>query len=211
MIPFLDESFPIAVSFGATGGPERRTEIVALAGGHETRNARWAESRRRYDAGTGVRSLADLRAVAALFERARGRLSGFRFRDPFDHASTADGTPPGLLDCALGTGDGSRTRFVLVKTYGWGAAAYGRAIALPVAGTLRVALDGVEQAEGAAFAFDAETAEVVFAVPPPGGAEVTAGFLFDVPVRFDTDRLEISLTHFAAGQAPSIPLVEIRR
>jgi uncharacterized protein (TIGR02217 family) len=206
---FLDESFPLPVAFGARGGPERRTEVVQLASGQEARNARWADSRRRYDAGSGVRSLMDLRAVAGLFERARGRLYGFRFRDPFDSSTALAGGAPGAGDSLLGLGDGQRTRFLLVKTYGAGILSYARSITLPVAGSLRVSAGGVELA-ATDFAFDAGSGEVVLGVAPAQDAEVRAGFLFDVPVRFDTDTLDFSLTHFEAGEAPAIPLVEIR-
>ena len=207
---FLDELFPANVAFGAFGGPERKTEIVALATGHEVRNARWADSRRRYDAATGIRSLGDLRAVLALFEKARGSLYGFRFRDPFDNSSAADGSATGAMDQQIGEGDGVLLRFRLTKTYGAGGFAYVRDIRLPVSSSVKVAIDGVEQAQGIDFSIDPETGELVFTAPPADGAAVTAGFSFHVPVRFDTDRLQASLTHFEAGDIPSIPLIEIR-
>lgn len=207
---FLEESFPAGVAFGATGGPERRTEIVQLATGFETRNARWANSRRRYDAATGIRSLSDLRAVLTLFEKTRGRLYGFRFKDPFDHVSALDGSAPAASDQTFGTGDGMTTRFRLKKTYGTGINAYVREIRLPVETSLKVAVDGIGQTAGSGYSVDAATGELVFETPPASGASLTAGFTFDVPVRFDTDRLETSLTHFEAGDMPSIPLVEIR-
>lgn len=210
MISILDERFPSAVAFGALGGPERRTDVVLLASGFEARNARWADSRRRYDASTGIRSLADLRAVLSLFEKARGRLYGFRFRDPFDHSSRSDGGLPMASDQPLGTGDGTETRFVPRKTYGSGETAYVREIRLVDAGSLRVALDGVMQVIGSDVTLDEGTGDLVFAVPPAEGVAITAGFTFDVPVRFDTDRLEVSLTHFEAGDIPTIPLVEIK-
>jgi uncharacterized protein (TIGR02217 family) len=210
MVFFLNERFPPAVAFGALGGPERRTDVVQLASGFEARNARWADSRRRYDASTGIRSLADLRTVLALFEKARGRLYGFRFRDPFDHASRSDTSLPGAFDQVVGTGDGSSDRFALVKAYGSGASGYLRPITLPDPASLKVAVAGVPVAMGTDVSLDADSGELVFAVPPEPSSEVTAGFLFDVPVRFDTDRLEVSLTHFEAGDIPSIPLVEIR-
>lgn len=210
MISFLDEAFPLSVAFGATGGPERLTDIVALASGHEARNARWADSRRRYDAATGIRTVDDLRSVLALFETARGRLSGFRFRDPVDHSTAADGGVPAPDDQVVGTGDGVADRFTLSKAYGMGASTYTRPIRLPVAASVRVAIDGMEQTSGPDFTVDAATGEVVLASAPANGAAVTAGCVFDVPVRFDTDRLDVSLTHFQAGDIPSIPLVEIR-
>ncbi|WP_321341781.1 DUF2460 domain-containing protein [Breoghania sp.] len=207
---FHEVRFPVAVGFGSTGGPERRTDIVALGSGGESRNARWARSRRRYDAGYGIRSFDDLAAVVAFFEERRGRLYGFRFRDPLDWKSCLPSRQPAPTDCTLGTGDGETAAFALVKTYGSGETAYRRAISKPVAGTLRVSLDGEEQASG--FSLDETTGLLTFeagAIPAPG-AVVTAGFSFDVPVRFDTDRLDVSLSHFEAGEIPQVPIVEIR-
>ncbi|MEP2707190.1 MAG: DUF2460 domain-containing protein [Roseibium sp.] len=207
---FLKESFPASVAFGALGGPERRTEIVQLATGFETRNARWADSRRRFDAATGIRSLGDLRAVLSFFEKTRGRLNGFRFKDPFDHVSSVDGTAPTASDQLIGTGDGSQSRFRLTKTYGSGDAAYVREIRLPEETSVKVAIGGVPVTAGMDFSIDDVTGELVLNSPPAVAVEITAGFSFEVPVRFDTDRLELSLTHFEAGDIPSIPMIEIR-
>lgn len=208
---FHDVRFPLSVSFGATGGPERRNEIVSLTSGREKRNARFSQSRRYYDAGTGVRSLSDLHDVLAFFEARRGSLHAFRFRDPFDMKSCRPDETVSATDQAIGTGDGTKVRFALTKTYGEGEDAYQRLIARPVVETLRVAVDGVEKATPADWSFDFATGEVVF-VPggTPGADEhVTAGFEFDVPVRFDTERISVSLTAFKAGQIPSIPLIEV--
>jgi len=209
---FHEILFPLAVAFGATGGPERRTEIVVLGSGHEERNARWADSRRRYDAGSGVRSLDDLHAVASFFEERRGRLTGFRYRDPVDQRSGPPSAAPTPLDQHIGTGDGATAAFQLTKTYGGAHAPWVRRIDKPVAESVRVAVGGVEQTVGAQVIVDGATGVVTFQPGhvPAMGAAVTAGFLFDVPVRFDTDRLEISLTAFSAGALPSIPIVEIR-
>jgi uncharacterized protein (TIGR02217 family) len=206
---FHEVDFPLSVALGASGGPERRTEIVTLTSGREVRNGRWADSRRRYDAASGVRSLADLHAVLAFFEERRGRLNGFRFRDRSDDRSTVAGAEIGALDQLIGTGDGARRTFRLTKTYGVAFAPYIRDIVKPVEGSVLVAVAGVRLAAGA-FAVDAATGEVTFATAPANGASVTAGFLFDVPVRFDTDQLTLSLDHFGAGSIASIPLIEVR-
>ena len=206
---FHEVRFPLAVSFGATGGPERRNEIVSLTSGREKRNARLSQSRRHYDAGTGVRTLEDLHDVLVFFEARRGSLHAFRFRDPFDMKSCRPEETPSPHDQMLGQGDGTTSRFKLVKRYGTGEDAYERLISKPVASTLKVAVDGVEVAS-ADFSLDA-SGEIVFApdaVPAPN-AEVTAGYEFDVPVRFDSERMSMSLTAFKAGQIPSIPLVEV--
>jgi len=208
---FHDVLFPVALSFGTTGGPERRTEIVTLSSGREHRNARTARSRRRYDAGTGLRSIDDLYTVMAFFEARLGSLHAFRFRDPFDMRSVGPGQAITPYDQALGQGDGVRAAFQLVKAYGGGDDAYLRPIVKPQAGTVRVAVDGAECVEGTDFTLDATTGEIRFAsgAIPAGGKAVTAGFAFDVPVRFDTDQLSANLASFRAGQMPSIPLVEV--
>jgi uncharacterized protein (TIGR02217 family) len=210
MTAFHDILFPLDIALRSAGGPERRTEIVTLGSGREERNARWAHSRRRYDAGYGVKDFEALAQIAAFFEERRGRLHGFRWRDRLDHSSAAPGLAVGALDQAIGTGDGVRADFPLVKIYGGAFAPYARVIQKPVAGSVRVAVDGVELEGG--FACDGATGVVSFAAGhvPGAGASVTAGFLFDVPVRFDTDYLEIDLSAFAAGAIPKIPLIEIR-
>jgi uncharacterized protein (TIGR02217 family) len=210
MTDFHDVRFPLDVSLQGRGGPERRTEIVTLGSNRETRNARWAHSRRRYEAGYGVKSLAQLSQVIAFFEERRGRLYGFRWRDRADFASCAPGAAPSPTDQPLGTGDGARATFQLAKTYGGAFAAYVRHIAKPVAGSVRIAVNGVEKA-APQFSVDVATGVVTFAPAhiPTAGAAVTVGFHFDTPVRFDTDFLEIDIQAFEAGAIPKIPIIEI--
>jgi uncharacterized protein (TIGR02217 family) len=206
---FHDVRFPLAVSFGATGGPERRTEIVTLGSGREERNQRWFASRRRYDAGTGVRNRNDLQQVVEFFEERRGRLYGFRYRDPLDNKSCGPGDQPSAGDQLLGVGDGSQAAFALKKRYGDAFLPYDRPILLPVSGAVLVEAGGLTRVEGGDFTLaDGIVTFLPHAVPAEGEA-VTAGFRFDVPARFDTDRLEINLSRFEAGSIPSIPIVEI--
>lgn len=206
---FHEIRFPLDVALGGRGGPVRRTDIVTLASGREHRNARWAHSRRRYDAGLGVRGYDALAAVIAFFEERRGRLIGFRLKDRMDCKSCAPSAVPGPLDQALGSGDGATVSFALAKTYGGAHLPYRRTIAKPVAGSVRVAVAGIELTEGEGFTCDASTGIVTLPAPPAPGAPVTAGFSFDVPVRFDTDELDIDLSAFDAGAVPRIPLIEI--
>lgn len=212
MPSFHEITFPLDVALGARGGPERRTEIVTTGSGREERNARWAHARRRWNAGYGVKSLDALSDVVAFFEERRGRLYGFRWRDRLDHSSAMLGAVPAPGDQLLGEGDGESASFQLKKTYGSVYAPYARPIAKPVAGSIRVAVDGEEKEEGADFDSDSASGLIVFRAGhiPSNGAQITAGFLFDVPVRFDTDFLEVDLAAFAAGEIPSIPVVEIR-
>lgn len=197
--------FPLDIALGARGGPERKTDIVQLAGGGEYRNGRWAQSRRRYNAGYGVKSRADMQAVLAFFEERRGRLHGFLWRDGLDHSS--GGAVPLPTDQTIGAGNGARTQFQLTKRYGAAFDPYFRTIAKPVAGSVRVAVNGTELVTG--WTVEVTTGVVGFSTAPAVGATVTAGFLFDVPVRFDTDRLDIELNSFDGAEAPAIPLLEI--
>ena len=209
---FHETRFPTAISRAAHGGPERRTDVVVLGSGAEERNARWADSRRSWNAGYGVKSLDDLHAVIAFFEERRGRLHGFRWRDPMDFKSCPPETAPTALDQPIGTGDGATAVFQLTKTYGAAFNPWTREIRKPVAGTVLIAVAGVTQAPSTDYTVD-HTTGIVTIQPghtPAVGQSITAGFEFDVPVRFDTDRLEINLQGFRHGAIPSIPIVEIR-
>ncbi|MBK8770944.1 MAG: DUF2460 domain-containing protein [Rhizobiales bacterium] len=205
---FDDVRFPTAIARGATGGPERRTDVVTTASGREERNSRWAQSRRRYNVGFGVKTLADIHAVVSFFEERRGRLHAFRFRDAADWTSGAPGATPAATDQLLGTSDGTTATFQLVKRYGSGMRAYARTITAPVPGSVVVAVNGVATMF---FTLDAATGRISFTTGhvPAAGASVTAGFQFDVPVRFDTDQISINLSHFEAGEIPDIPLIEV--
>jgi uncharacterized protein (TIGR02217 family) len=196
---FHQVRFPLDVALGARGGPERATDIVTLQSGREERNQRWAQSRRRYNAGYGIKSRADMQTVLAFFEERRGRFHSFLWRDGLDHSS--NGQQP------LGTGDGTTTAYQLIKRYGAAFDPYDRPITKPVAATVDVYVDGTPTA---AFAVDALTGIVTFEAAPGVGAVLTASFEFDVPVRFDVDRLDIELSGFDAADAPAIPLLEVR-
>ena len=206
---FHEVRFPDDISRGARGGPERRTQIVELASGDEERNASWANSRRRYDVAYGIRRADDLAAVVAFFEARNGRLHGFRFRDWADYRSGAPSQTISPTDQEIGTGDGATTAFQLVKRYASGGQTWVRTITRPVAGTVLIAIDGVEQASG--WTVDTTTGVVTFDTAPASGVSVTAGFAFDVPVRFDSDALDVTLDIERLGSITSIPLVEIRR
>jgi len=210
MPDFHEVRFPLDVARGARGGPERQTQIVTLASGREVRNSRWAHSRRRYDAGIGVRGLDALAAVVSFFEERRGRLYGFRWRDRLDWKSCPPSQEPAATDQVIGVGDGVTATFQLCKAYGSGLTAYSRTIAKPCDGTVLVALDGVAQAVES-FTCDSATGRVTFAPGfiPPQAAVISTGFAFDVPVRFDTDAIEVDLSAFEAGEIPRIPVVEI--
>jgi len=207
---FHDIRFPAALSFGSAGGPERRTEVVTLANGFEERNTPWSHSRRRYDAGTGLRALDDIITLIAFFEARRGRMHAFRWKDWSDCTSCPLSGPMAYDDQTIATGDGAAVEFQLTKTYAPGAYEYIRPVTKPVAGSVRVGVDGAELSEGSDFTVDAITGKVTFASAPANGAPVTAGYEFDVPVRFDTDWIQASVASFQAGEVPNVPVVEVR-
>jgi uncharacterized protein (TIGR02217 family) len=206
---FHEVRFPDNISRGARGGPERRTHIVELASGDEERNASWANSRRRYDVAYGIRRADDLAAVVAFFEARNGRLHGFRYKDWADYKSALPSQAVTATDQQIGTGTGSLQTFQLAKRYTSGAQTWVRTIAKPVSGTVRVALGMVEQMSG--WTVDPTTGVVTFTTSPAGGVIVRAGFEFDVPVRFESDTLDVTLDFERLGSITSIPLLEIRR
>ncbi len=207
---FHEVRFPASLSFGSVGGPERRTEVVTLANGFEERNTPWAHSRRRFDAGLGLRSLDDIEVLIAFFEARRGQLHGFRWKDWSDFKSGLPSREVTPLDQRIGMGDEATRAFALTKRYASGGFEYLRPIAKPVAGSVLIAVGGDVVPEGAGWTCDSATGLVTFAFAPEAGTEITAGFVFDVPVRFDTDRIETSVASFRAGEVPAVPVIEVR-
>lgn len=203
MTAFHEVRLPARLAFGSTGGVERKTEVVTLASGFERRASPWANGRRRYLIGAGVRSLDDAATLVAFFEARRGRLYGFRFKDFADFKSCAPSGTVSATDQAIGTGDGTTAAFQLTKVYG----DFARDIRKPVAGTVVAAVNG---GTTSAFTVDTTTGVITFTSAPASGVAVTAGFEFDTPVRFDTDRIDVTLEGFDAGRLVAAPLVEVR-
>ncbi len=207
---FHEVRFPANLSFGSIGGPERRTDVVTLANGFEERNTPWAHSRRRYDAGVGMRSLDDIETLIAFFEARRGQVYGFRWKDWSDFKSARASTEIAFDDQQIGLGDGTARSFQLMKNYRSGSFSYARPISKPVSGTVRVGIAQDELQEGVDYELDVTTGYVTFAHPPDVDLEIFAGFEFDVPVRFDTETIQTSVASFRAGDVPNVPVVELR-
>ena len=207
MQAFDDVLVPLPLGLDAAVAPEFSTSVTITASGHERRNALWSDARLRFDVGPGVRSEADLGTLIAFFRARRGQARGFRLRDPADFSSAVMTGTPAPGDQLLGLGDSLSATFALVKRYGAGAEAQVRPITRPIAASIRVRLGTSEALTGWTLEPDGK---IRFAIAPAVGVEVRAGFLFDVPVRFAEDRLDISGVGIAAGEAPSVPLLEIR-
>jgi len=208
MTEFHNVSFPLPLAFGASGGPSRQTDITQLSSGAEHRNTPHAQSRRKYNAGAGIKSLDELYDLIMFFEARFGQLHSFRFRDPMDYKSCKPGETSSATDQIIGVGDGTVQSFHLIKTYSDLAGQYERAITKPVLNTVKIAING-QETSASEFDVNDLSGEVTFNAPPASQSVITAGFEFDVPVRFDTDKLDIAIEAFGAGQAVYIPLVEV--
>ena len=205
MQAFDDVLYPLALGRDAGVSAEFSTSVAVTASGHERRGSQWSDARLHFDVGPGIRSEAELGTLIAFFRARRGAARGFRLCDPFDFSSHGMTGVPAAGDQLIGIGDGLAARFRLCKRYD-GPEPQERPITRPRTGSVAVSVDGVAVTEWALEA----GGWIVFATAPPVGSEVRAGFLFDVPVRFASDRLDVTGAAFAAGEAPSVPLVEIR-
>jgi uncharacterized protein (TIGR02217 family) len=197
---FVEVAFPSDIAYGSAGGPEYSTDIVITHGGHEQRNINWSQARARYNVAHGVKTQNQLDALIAFFRARKGRADGFRFKDWSDYKAVAQ---------LIGTGNGSNKIFQLVKIYSSGGVIETRTITKPVSGSVNIYIGGVLQA-GAAYTLDPATGEITFVTAPANDALITADFEFDVPVRFDTDRLSATLDSYGVNSWNDIPLVEIR-
>lgn len=199
--------FPTRISFGSSGGPEFRTTVIETWSGREVRNQDWSYPRCRYNIRYGIRNREDGQQVIDHFWAMSGRLHGFRYKDWADYKSCAPYSTAAFGDQSLGTGDGSDQTFQLRKTYTRGSASFARPITKPVSGTVTIGVNGTQATSG--WSVSTTTGIVTFTAAPTTGATITAGFEFDVPVRFETDVLEVALAHEPVWQT-DVMLVEIR-
>ena len=199
MSGFHEVRFPDNIAYGATGGPEFATTVVATGSGHEKRNVNWSGARGRWDVASGLKKQAQIDELIAFFRARRGKAYGFRFKDWTDYQALAQ---------TLGTGDGSTRTFQLVKRYASGGEVVTRTIAKPVAGTAKLYRDGVQAASG--WSVNTATGLITFTTAPAIGVIVTADFEFDVPARFDTDQMEVTIETYELGTWGQIPVIEVR-
>ncbi len=198
------DTFPTGIAYGSTVGPEFRTQVFTAASGFEQRNSVWANPRIKADASTGITDEADLAALIAFFRKVRGRANVFRFKDWSDYKITNQN---------IGTGDGALTTFQLIKTYTVNAVTIDRTITHPVQGTLTgVTVGGVAAVENTDFIVNYDTGVFTFTTAPTLNAAIVVGTVeFDIPARFDTDHLDITLEAFQLGTAQRIPIIEVRQ
>ena len=206
---FLDVRFPTNISYGSSGGPAYNTSVVVAGSGKEQRNANWDFPRCEFDVAYGVRGMGELEDLLDIFHIATGKAHTFRFKDHSDFKSCKLSDSPHFEDQSIGTGDGITTVFQLYKIYTFGTyTRRSRKITKPVLETVSVGLDGIEQDSG--YSIDHSTGEITFDSAPSDGTKITAGFEFDVEVRFDTDSLPINLEEYNSGTV-DVPVIEIKR
>jgi uncharacterized protein (TIGR02217 family) len=200
---FIENRFPENVSYGSAGGPKFKTDVFTAASGFEQRNSIWADARAEYNVAHGIKDKTDMDAILAFFYNVRGKATGFRFKDWSDYTLTGQ---------QIGVGDGTTTAFQIIKTYVTGASVYERQLKKIVANTISgVTVNGVAQTSPANYSVNINTGIITFVVPPANGHVIVVGALeFDVPVRFDTDHMPISIEAFEVESWSSIPLVEVR-
>ena len=206
MQAFDDVLFPLPLGNDTAVAPEFSTSVTVTASGHERRNSLWSDARLNFDIGPGIRSESELTTLIEFFRARRGAARGFRLTDPYDFSSNGMTGSPDLSDQLLGMGDGFRSEYQLLKRYGTGSDRQERLISRPRLETIRVSIGNVETNDWSL----GERGKLILNEAAPAGAEVRAGFLFDVPVRFANDRIDVSGLNFQAGEAPSIPVVEVR-
>jgi uncharacterized protein (TIGR02217 family) len=211
---FHDVRFPVNISRGCSGGPSYRTTIIATAAGYEQRVAEWDESLMRWNVGHQVWDRARLDQLLEFFHARQGRAFAFRFQDPADYwvgMSVSGGVLTHNAPAAVpqfATGNGSQTTFPLTKLYVSGGVTRTRRITRPVAGTVRVWFGTTEQTTG--WVLNPNIGTLTFTTPPANGTVIRWAGQFDVPARFDTDRMELDLDRLQLGEWPSIPIVGIR-
>jgi uncharacterized protein (TIGR02217 family) len=208
--------FPDDISYNSMGGPMYNTSIVVIRSGHESRNVNWTYSRHEYDVAYGVKTITQLYSLIEYFHAVAGMAYGFRYKDFMDCKSSGPHTTAVSYDdqdCDPATGDDVETDFQLIKTYTKGAFSRTRNITKPVSGTVRVSINGAEKLQGDAtypWSVDTTTGIITFSsTPPPNGESVKAGYEFDVPCRFDVDRLSTNYEAYEQGST-TVPLTEIR-
>jgi uncharacterized protein (TIGR02217 family) len=208
---FHEVLFPIDISFGGSGGPGFNTNIIELDSGQDQRIARWENARRKFNVSYASKDYNKISELISFYIARSGCLNGFRYKDWLDYSSAAQYTvAPSCTDQQIGLGDAATATFQLVKKYINGSVIKTRTITKPVAGTVLIALDGVNQEDG--WTVDTTTGIVTFTTPPSDSVVITAGFLFDVPVRFGKevdDLFSLTMNDIVTGNAREIQLVEI--
>lgn len=218
---FIDQYMPEEVpGYGAISAPRFKTSIQVTAGGNERRNQEWEHPLHQFILPEAVaRETSVINGLKKHWLITKGPLHSFPWSDPMDKASIdhAPNLPDSDLaalisrtDQALGTGDGFTDSFQLVKKYVSGSETYIRKIYHPVLSTVLIADNGV-LVSSSNYTVSRTTGIVTFNTPPANTHTLTAGFLYDVEVRFEGDDVfEGIVRTWQAGGFSDITLIEVR-
>lgn len=213
---FEETRLPTDISYGVQGGPMFNTSIFVMNSGHEKRNRNWSLVRHKYDLGYGEKTQAQIDAIIDFFYARNGMAYGFRFKDWQDYQ---------LDRASIGTTDGTTQSFQVIKTYTSGTQSYSRDLTKIVAdgdvdsltfaawvGGVSVTVINGSSPAAAQVAIDRNTGILTLGTDyyTVSGDDIEVECEFDVPVRFDTDHLNISIDSFNNYSWDSIPIVEIR-
>lgn len=205
---FLEYRFPLVVSHDSDGGAEYSTEVIEIYSGYEQRNERWSEPKYRFNVATGVKTTTDLYTLITFFHAVGGRAHGFRYKDWSDYKSCGPlATLANNDQIIVAAATAGQSTAQLAKTYTYGSLSRTRYISKPVSGTTVLAKNGVAFTSG--WTIDTTTGIITFATPLTLNDVVTAGFEFDVPVRFDTDKISTKFVYYKLGEI-EVPVVGIR-
>lgn len=215
MSRFIDEYAPDDMpTWPCASMPKWSTQISQVDSGAEQANQRWAHPLYRFTMPEVIREQVTFEAVRDQWLAMRGPAFTWPWQDPMDFASVALDAPtvvPVLtrFDQIIGTGDGVTRTFQLKKTYVRGSQTYVRDIHLPVLSTVLIGVAGMDP--GAVWSVSRPGGEVTFNAAPTPGQSITAGYLYDVEVRFESDdAFEGIVQSYAVSGYASLTLVEVR-
>lgn len=202
---FHDVRLPINIEKGVKGGPGFNTTILELSSGFEKRNINWQRTRGRWDISYGIDSKEDNEAVLAFFYARQGRAHSFRFKDWTDFEIGVDATDTPQV---IATANGVLVDFQITRRYVSGAFTFAREVTRLVAGTTRVFVDAAEQMSGVTV--DDDTGVITFDVAPLDLEVISVICEFDVPVRFDSDQLDLTGIRDTVYDIPGLDILEMR-
>lgn len=207
---FHDVRLPEEIERGSQGGPRFRTSVLTLSSGYEKRNIDWELSRAAFSVGYGIQTKADFSLVLDFFYARQGRAHSFRFKDWSDFEITDQG---------IGATDGTTTQYQIYKRYTSGGINFDRTITKPVGADWVVTVDAVSKTvlyTGTPVAGEAKIDPLTGVLTLNSTDAATTGLAinvtgdFDIPVRFDTDQIEVNMQTFDAGAIPEIGIIEVR-
>lgn len=194
---FLEIQFPTDIAYGVAGGPEFYTDVITSSSGYEQRNINWYYARCKYNLAPAIKDKEQLDRLLAFFRICQGKALGFRFKDWSDYQ---------INNNLIAIADGITSSFQLIKRYSFLDQSIVRKISKPVPNTIKVYCSNLSEIPEINYS----TGQIKFTKTPEKGAEIRADGEFDVPVRFDIDKLATSIESYEVYSHQEIPLIELK-